>query len=348
MIAPINVTIIEIINETTDTKTFVLKFPIHIANISYEPGQYLTLCWKNNNKTIDKRNYSITKWVPDNNIVHITIKRIENGAYSRLLFDKAQVGDILTVDNIAGFFTLPTDISHIKQVCFIVAGSGITPVIPIITHLIQHHPSIRINLLYANKTPASTIFFNTINLYQTNYAKQLQVTYLFSQIHPIQKARLNNTLLTQFLEEQIIEPKAYTLFFTCGPIDFMDMVSITLLTEGVPKNNIKKEVFFTELPEILEQPEDTSEHQVTLSFTNGKIATIQVQYPHSILDAALEKGIQLPYSCRSGQCGSCTAKIKKGKVFMSYNEVLTDADIAKHLTLTCTGFPIEGDVSLEF
>jgi len=56
----------------------------------------------------------------------------------------------------------------------------------------------------------------------------------------------------------------------------------------------------------------------------------------------------LPYSCEAGRCGSCTATCIDGKVWMSYNEVLMDDEISKGRVLTCTGYPIGGDVVLKF
>ncbi|MCY1550426.1 Ferredoxin-1 [compost metagenome] len=76
--------------------------------------------------------------------------------------------------------------------------------------------------------------------------------------------------------------------------------------------------------------------------------TVTVQYPDSILDAGLNAGLHLPHSCRSGQCGTCAARIVKGEVWIQYNEVLTHKDLENGLTLTCMGFPINGDVTITY
>src|SRR5690606_24155930 len=123
-------------------------------------------------------------------------------------------------------------------------------------------------------------------------------------------------------------------------------IFITLLTEGVPKENLRKENFNTFLPEITALPPDTKPHNVSIKVGNKPAQSIRVQHPQSILSKALEANISIPYSCQSGQCGSCTGKIISGKVWMSYNEVLTDKELNKNLILTCTSFPIEGDVEI--
>jgi len=93
------------------------------------------------------------------------------------------------------------------------------------------------------------------------------------------------------------------------------------------------------------QPPDKDMHEV-LIVLKGKEYRMQVQYPQSILQAARAHKISLPYSCDTGRCGSCMMYCKEGEVWMSYNEVLTDKDVSQGKVLTCTGYPIGGDVKL--
>jgi len=64
----------------------------------------------------------------------------------------------------------------------------------------------------------------------------------------------------------------------------------------------------------------------------------------SILQAALQNNVRLPYSCRAGICSSCSVKCTGGKVAMTQNEVLTDVDLAEGWVLTCTGYAMDDDV----
>jgi ring-1,2-phenylacetyl-CoA epoxidase subunit PaaE len=73
-----------------------------------------------------------------------------------------------------------------------------------------------------------------------------------------------------------------------------------------------------------------------------------VQYPNSILEVARKQGIELPYSCEAGRCGSCVANCTRGKVWMKFNEVLTDQEVAKGRVLICNGYPVGGDVAIQF
>lgn len=336
-----NITNIEPI--TSDTKLFVLKF--HNLTIDYDPGQYIILEFEINNKPY-RRSYSIVSFNNNDNTVSFIVKRIANGVISRHLFDDVNIGESIKIVGIHGLFTLPKDITEYKQYLFFAAGSGIAPILAIIKELLKY-PSISINLLYSSKSASETIFYEEIiNL--MNKSDNFKVEYLFSETGPIGKNRLTNTLLASYLKNNITNAYNEVMCYTCGPLDYMDTVIITLLTEGIPKDNIRKELYYNYEIDTLATPDDTQLHYVTLHFNNGLSHKIPVQYPESILTTALKHKLPMPYSCGSGQCGSCTAKCTSGKVWMAYNEVLTDRELSQGYVLTCQGFPVDGDVTLEF
>jgi ferredoxin len=125
----------------------------------------------------------------------------------------------------------------------------------------------------------------------------------------------------------------------------MRMCTYGLREVGVPAGNIRRENFSTEKPRTLVLPPDQDPHLVTLHW-QGQTLRIPVQYPATILQAARQFSLHLPYSCEAGRCGNCVARCLSGQVWLSYNEVLTDKEIAGGLTLTCVGHPIGGDVVL--
>jgi ring-1,2-phenylacetyl-CoA epoxidase subunit PaaE len=124
------------------------------------------------------------------------------------------------------------------------------------------------------------------------------------------------------------------------------MCVFTLQAIGIPKNNIRRENFVihnVSAKNIL--PPDKETHRVHISVP-GKSFEFDVHYPDSILKAAKKNGIQLPYSCEVGRCGSCAATCINGTVWHSYNEVLTDRELEQGLVLTCVGHPVGGDAEL--
>jgi ring-1,2-phenylacetyl-CoA epoxidase subunit PaaE len=126
----------------------------------------------------------------------------------------------------------------------------------------------------------------------------------------------------------------------------MQNITITLLTEGVPEDNIRREIFFNPEPPVVNRPPDEDMHMVNIRY-EGKVYSLQVQFPKSILQTAKAQGIMLPYSCEAGRCGTCAATCTNGQVWMSRNEVLLDKEMLKGRVLTCTGYPIGGDADLE-
>ena len=330
---PLEVT--QIRRDTANTKSFVLKQldgnPIH-----YKPGQFLTLIFKKKNSE-ERRSYSISSTPGLLEPLTITVKRIDNGEYSRYLFDAIREGDILYTIGASGYFTLPENLPHHAHLVFFAAGSGITPILPLIKTALHMNPAIRVALLYSNRSESETIFIDELKRLIANFSPQLEVEFLFSASQDLMKARLTKILINQFIREKIARKKE-TLFFICGPFHYMQMATIALLTEGIPTENIRKENFSTEKPVVKELPPDVQAHKVQVRI-EGKKYEIDVQYPTTILEAAKQKGIMLPYSCEAGKCGTCSATCIEGKVWHSYNEVLMDRELQKGRILTCTGYP---------
>lgn len=340
------VRIIQIVEETPDTKSFVLE-SVDGNELTYQSGQFLTFVFNHYNGEEVRRSYSISSSPGLKEALTITVKRIPNGEFSRWFFDKAQLGDVLTTTGASGLFTLPESVVKYRQYVFIAAGSGITPVFSIIKTLLNTHSSARVILIYSNTSLDTTIFYDSLKALQMEFYERLQIEFLFSRSGDLWRARLSFSLLEMLIKKYVVDALYKTVFYLCGPYDYMQKAIIELKREGVKAENIRKESFLTTKPVVRNRPPDLNAHQVTLR-RNDLEFHITVQYPVTILQQAKMQGIELPYSCEAGRCGSCAATCKSGKVWMQYNEVLLDEDIEKGRVLTCTGFPIDGDIVLEY
>lgn len=334
----------EIIPETPDTKTFVLEPRTEEDVIAYKPGQFLTLVFQGTSGE-QRRSFSLSSIPLSGAPLCITVKRIDNGAYSRLLHDKALVGDTLVSIGSSGFFILPDSLAPFGQLCFFAAGSGITPIFSLLKSLLLSGQTRPIMLVYSNRDPEHTIFYDDLKALQQKYA-HLKVVFLFSTAQDLSRARLSKSLVASLLGENMVALPEQTLCYICGPFDYMRMVSIALLAYGFPAANIRKEDFLPLKLIPKELPPDTNKHIVTLRIEGG-LHQLVVQYPDTILSAAKAAGVSLPYSCEAGRCGTCVARCESGRVWMSYNEVLVEQELAKGLILTCTGYPVGGDVLLQ-
>lgn len=344
LLLPIRVRVRQIIRETADTRSFILE-RVDLHPINYLPGQFLTLVFLKKDGAEARRSYSISSAPALGEPLMITVKRIANGEFSRKLVDDMQVGDELRSIGASGFFTLPPDMTHYRQLVFFAAGSGIAPVFSLIKTVLYTDVDIPVLLIYSNRSPETTIFYQALKQLQQLFPERLNVIYLFSTTADLSKARLNVDLLHGLLVKTS-KDRHDRLFYLCGPFEYMRMITIALQGYGVPAGLIRKEIFHIEKPAKRPSPPDTLLHRVKI-LLGGKEYTFESQYPVTILQAAKALNIPLPYSCESGQCGTCAATCIAGKVWMWHNDVLLDEEINKGRVLTCTGYAVGGDVELE-
>jgi ring-1,2-phenylacetyl-CoA epoxidase subunit PaaE len=340
------VQITRITRETKTAASFELQ-PLDGWQPAYEAGQFITLVFTHHGKE-ERRSYSFSSAPVLQEPMRITVKRVENGAYSRHLLDHAQAGDILVTSGISGFFRLPhpPQAAQYQQFFFLAAGSGITPVYSLIQTAL-HTTQLPVTLVYSNRTREDALFYQELQQLQEQYRGRFYIEFLFSNTQNVYTSRLSNWLLQHLLKKLCLVPYAQCLFYLCGPFEYMRTIGITLLTEGATAANIKKEDFSSFKPTTRPLPPDTAAHEVTIHIQQ-QTYQLTVQYPNSILAAAKAKDIALPYSCEAGRCGSCTATCETGAIWMAYNEVLVDEEIEKGRVLTCQGYPVGGDAVIRF
>lgn len=331
----------KIIAETADAKTFVLE-PLDGWQPVYQPGQFITLVFYTHAGE-KRRSFSISS--ANDEPLSITVKKVDNGEFSRFMNYRVKVGDIFFSSGISGFFVLPEKNDY-ENIFFLAAGSGITPCFALIKYLLSSTNK-NVFLIYSNRTEASTIFYAALQQLHQQYRDRFSIRFLFSNRNNALESRLSHWLLSHLLESMLPAGKEKTLFYTCGPADYMIMAGISLRSNGMLSSQIIKEDF-SPLPRlVIPKPPDTDAHMVTI-YINGQTHHIKVQYPDSIIASARKLKIALPYSCEAGRCGSCAATCTSGKIWMAYNEVLMDDEIKKGRVLTCQGFPVQGDATIAY
>lgn len=333
----------KVIEETPDTKSFLLSELDKANRITYQPGQFLTFVFHNSIGKEERRSYSLSSSPVLDEPLKITVKRIANGAWSRKLFDEASKGDILYTTGASGYFVLPHTAEDDQQLVFFAAGSGITPVISIIKTVLCSYTDVQIALVYSNRSVRETIFYDELMQLQNEHASRFSIDFLFSADADHKKRRLNVGMIERYAQEY----HSNSIFYLCGPLEYMRTITIVLRTEGIAENRIRKEIFHVEKPPVKEMPPDALPHRVEV-IVEGKEYVFESEYPATILQAAKAAGLPIPYSCEAGQCGTCSATCIAGKVWMWHNDVLLDEEIAKGRVLTCTGYAVGGDVVLRF
>jgi ring-1,2-phenylacetyl-CoA epoxidase subunit PaaE len=324
--------------EQPDTATFFLK-EVSDKKVYYKAGQFITLVFTHRDEEI-RRSYSLSS-SPDEDLLAVTVKRQVNGEISRYMLTKLRVGDILTAVEPAGRFILH-NFQADKNIFFFTAGSGITPVFSQLKYLLKREGKSRLMLIYSSSN-SDILFKKELNALAYGHPGRLKIIYLISN----EGDRLNNDLAEQLVKQNLQYELGKAEFFICGPFSYMRMVRLTLIYIGVDPNRIRRENFVIETIVVAGNRVTYPPGKVKIYF-NGEIHDITTGENQSILQAALQNGVQLPYSCCVGSCSTCAAICKSGKVAMSVNEVLTQDDLEQGWILTCTGHPLREDVVIEY
>jgi ferredoxin-NADP reductase len=325
--------------ETRDTATFYLR-PANGERVTYQAGQFITLVFAHHDEEI-LRSYSLSS-SPHEELLSITVKRISNGEISRFMLSHVKPGDMLTAIQPAGRFVLPENSSH-RQLIYFAAGSGIVPVFAQLKYALARGLDLQFTLIYSSQSNTDIIFKVQLDELALAHTDHLSIKYLISD----EANRLNNLMVEKLVKQLTNGHYDDTLFYICGPFAYMRMIQFALHYMGLQSGNIHKENFVLETIPVTSSIINFPPHQIRIRLKN-EWYDLMVGENQSILQAALQNNIQLPYSCRSGACSACFAKCTSGKVEVTSNEVLTPEDMENGYILTCTGHPLTDDVVIEF
>lgn len=337
----------------------IIKQPNHNISIrfedlsgafpKYKAGQFLTLNFLFGDREV-RRSYSFSSSPDIDEPYEITVKRVDNGEISRLLHHNMEIGDTIEVMEPQGlFFYAPS--KDLRRTIFLFgAGVGITPLFSILKTALVTELYSKVVLVYSNSNKEKTLFYDELIRWQTAYPDRLKIEFIWSNTKNLLKARLNRDYLIQLVRDNITDG-VDNIFYTCGPLFYMDLCRFTLLGMGFPDEKIKKETFHfpeeeEDEDEKEEEPVDTTAYNIILRF-DGQSHRMTIPYNKSILDIGLEQKIKLPYSCKSGMCSTCISQVVEGAVRMDYNEILTDREVANGRCLICTSHPIEEGTIIE-
>ncbi|WP_205511189.1 flavin reductase family protein [Longitalea arenae] len=339
----------QVIPETPDAVTYVLE-EANGTPVSWEAGLSLTFLFTHHGHEI-RRSYSICTAPGIDKHIAITVKKKENGEISRHILATWQRGTLVSSLPPAGRFVIDTDPAQKRQIWFIAAGSGITPILALLKKALYQEPESHITLVYQNRDERYIIYHKILQQLASQYAHRFtRIDLLSNPLDPDTKpARLNNWLLEKIVGMHLpshAQPAAHsTLFYTCGPEPFMRMVQFTLRVLGFSEDQLRKEHFVIEPVRKPAFTMPSTPFTVVLQYAK-QTHQFTSAWPDTILQAAQKQGISLPYSCNAGRCATCAARCRKGSVTMSNNEVLTDKDLQNGLILTCTGYAA-ADLELE-
>jgi ring-1,2-phenylacetyl-CoA epoxidase subunit PaaE len=337
-------TIREIRKETEDTITLCFKQP-GLRKIKYKAGQYISLIIRINGRKY-VRPYSFSSAPSVDDALEVTVKRVTEGIVSNYINNQLKVGDVVEALEPMGDFTYES-INPLQSVFLWGVGSGITPLFSIIKEALQTQYNPAIQLIYGNKNQESTIFRERLNLLKHEYPGAFYVTYFYSKLDKtdlssdIHKGRISSEFVTSFVTQHSNVKES--VHYICGPMGLKDSIKKSLMELEVPSSSI----FVEEFELVIDHKElyDVEDSNVNINF-QGKQSEIFVPKGKSILDVALDHDIDIPYSCQTGNCNTCKAKLKEGQLKM-LGLAKEREDLGQDEFLLCCSYPMTNSIIIE-
>ena len=334
--------------ETADAITLTLApDPHETAAFHFAPGQHLTF-----RATIDgediRRNYSLCTAAPGGPL-RVAIKQVRGGRFSTWA-QALSVGD--RIDTLAphGSFTWTFDPTASRTYVAFAGGSGITPILSLLSTGLATEPVSRFVLMYGNRCSSSIMFIEELAALKDRYLGRLQIYhFLTAEADDIElfNGRLDEARIAHLLDT-LIDPAQVDAAFICGPGGMMDTAERALVAAGLATDKILVERFSVgdvageRVAEFdaARREADGLRVDVTLEGRRRRIAFDTAA--GNILDSARSAGLPAPYACKAGVCATCRAKLVAGEVRMLVNFGLSKAEVAAGYILTCQAVP-QGD-----
>jgi ring-1,2-phenylacetyl-CoA epoxidase subunit PaaE len=336
----------EIKRETKDAVSILFNVPEEFkSHYTFIAGQYVNLRLTLDGQEI-RRAYSICS-SPESGELRIAVKAVKIGKFSQFANTKLKAGDVLEVGKPEGKFTFEAQADRQKNYAAFVAGSGITPVISILKSVLKSEAQSSFVLVYGNKSPEETIFYQELQNLQSKYTGRLLIHFVYSQAKAdgalfgrIDKSAVNFVLNKNAALE-------FDKFYLCGPEEMINTVSKVLKEHNIKDTAIKFELFSSSSTENKQASSHEGHTKITI-MVDEEETTFEMSQKQTILEAALKQGIDAPYSCQGGICSSCLARVKSGTAVMKKNSILTDSEIAEGLVLTCQAHPTSAEIIIDY
>jgi ring-1,2-phenylacetyl-CoA epoxidase subunit PaaE len=276
------------------------------------------------------------------------------GVFGEFAANELAAGESLDVMPPTGRFHLPAEREDGKFHVAFAAGSGITPVLSIVSSLLQRDSSSRVALFYGNRKQQTAMFIDDLYALKNRYPERLQLHFVFSreeQEFDIAGGRLGGDKVAE-LYEHFCSGVAVDEAWVCGPDSMIASVTDALVGLGMQPEHVHAERFGAPRKARAEtevQPESDAEAtEITVIMDGHRKRFRMSRSAPNIVDVAAEQGIELPYSCKGGVCATCRTHVRSGKVEMATNYGLEPWEVEQGYVLACQGRPVGDEVVLDY
>jgi ring-1,2-phenylacetyl-CoA epoxidase subunit PaaE len=344
--------VIEVTPLTDEAVAVTFDVPPHLTSVfRYLPGQHVTLRAEVDGEDL-RRSYSICANANGGKL-RVGIKRLPGGAFSTWATTRLVAGDILGVMPPVGEFTIQIEPNRARHRVAIAAGSGITPVLSLVSTTLESEPGSSWTVLFGNRTVNSVMFLEELEALKDRYPARLQLFHLLSREGsdlPLLSGRIDAEKI-QTVHSGLLGGREVDGWYLCGPYDMVMTARATLTGLGMSEMRIHDELFFAGPVDVSTLPAEPLPGDGSVQLTvilDGRAVDTSMTPETSILDAALRVRSELPFSCKGGMCATCKGRIEEGEVTMTKNYALVDAEIEAGYVLTCQSHPLGDRVVVRY
>lgn len=330
-------------------------------SFDFQPGQFLTLRADIGGADV-RRSYSISSarsQLQKQGVLEVGIRPVEGGVFSNWAASQLQAGDTLRVMPPDGRFVVQRP-RAIHRVGF-AAGSGITPILSILSSTLEDQPDSKFTLVYGNRRMDSVMFNEALQDLKDRYPSRLTLIHVLSrqaQEVPLLEGRIDAAKVQDIIDA-LLPVASMDEVFVCGPEAMIEATEQALLTAGVKAERIRTERFSSPTldalpPEVrakavLGHPATREKGEVQLTVVlDGKPYSMPMNRHEKVLDIALSLGLDLPYSCKAGVCCTCRCKVMEGTTEMEKNFTLERPEVEQGFILSCQARPTSDRVVVSF
>ncbi|TXF79525.1 2Fe-2S iron-sulfur cluster-binding protein [Chryseobacterium sp.] len=344
--------------------TFEMEFEIPEVlkpNFKFEAGQYVTVKYPSKGRVF-QNDFSMTS-APFEHKISLGIKINDENSSTKDLYNDFEIGDEVEISEPKGRFTLVSKPHEFRTIIGFAGGIGITPLISHFKNILYNEPRTRLFLFYGNRKSEEIAFKNELDALAKKYGNRLQIFYFFSQetgsdnlFHGRLDERKLKLIINQILhlddtDEESTIWDAVDEVLICGKGEMIKSLANACYSNGIPKRNIHFELFEEYNEDIYPQEKEfplIEDIEVDFKLFGRNYATELPDNRSRLLHQLLVQKFPVPYSCKSGICGSCECILEEGKVELLENEYLTEKEEKKGHILACMSVVLSKKIKVNF
>jgi ring-1,2-phenylacetyl-CoA epoxidase subunit PaaE len=224
--------------------------------------------------------------------------------------------------------------------------------------VLRHEPASRFLVFYGNRTTASIMFAEDLLALKDQYPQRLALYFLMSR-EPQDVELFNGRLdaaKVGALGAELFDARGIDAYFLCGPDTMIESVKEGLVGLGVEQGRIHSEHFTSDVkarevglkPDLQRTKEAQAQTQVTVVMDGRRRSFGMPSDGTTVLEAAEQAGLELPYSCRAGVCSTCRTRVVRGAVTMMTNYALEQWEVDAGYVLCCQALPAATELEITY